>query len=181
MKSTCVTPGKLVDNVFNSNVTVVSWVSAHSTPTYIDREVWCQQVNKVRLSDTNYDDGIYSLRSVCMYRVVDKEGGLEPPNPPPPLAMPLIGNGGMVIKQAPYRSHHCSFSLHACVQIYTSLSLSPDAYGCWYCTLWNRSHPSRRHLPNLPGLLKWNLMDRTQSRRQRLCLDLHMNMDSPSQ
>ena len=31
-----------------------------------------------------YDEGIYSLRQVCMYRLVDKGGGAPAPKAPPP-------------------------------------------------------------------------------------------------
>ena len=60
----------------------------------IDRELGHQRVNsanKVRLRvkwQASYDDGVYSLRQVCVYSVVDKEGeGLSAKSPPPP-AMP---------------------------------------------------------------------------------------------
>ena len=49
---------------------------------------WVNSANKVKLGvkwQASYDDGVYSPRQVCIYRVVDKGGGgLEPPKPPLP-------------------------------------------------------------------------------------------------
>ena len=59
-----------------------------TTPTCIDHKLGHQpanSANKVRLSvkwQASYDDDIYSLRQVCMYRVVDKGGSQKPPPPP---------------------------------------------------------------------------------------------------
>ena len=54
----------------------------------------------LRVKHNYYDEGVYSLRQVCMHRLVDK-GGIQPPkalgagaplcqSPPPPLATPLV-------------------------------------------------------------------------------------------